>query len=93
MKIDILNTSTHTVSIKEFLDELSIKIYIDITIKKVYFYENGTIKPFKELPKSFIEKLTNSLLEDTVSLRKLKDLPANQMLERFAFQLFSTSFR
>ncbi len=93
MKMNTLNNEKSTMPIKGVLEELSIKIFIDITIKKVYFYQNGAMKPFKELPQIFIEKLINSLLDDTISLRKLKKLPTDQMLERFAFQIFSTSFR
>lgn len=74
------------------LKESQIKIFIDLISKKVYFHENESIKPFNELPKIYTDKLLNKLLKDTTSLRKLKKFPEHQILEKFAFYYFATSY-
>lgn len=92
MKINALNTTLYDMPIKVFLEEIQIKIFIDLMSKKVYFHENNSIKPFNELPQILTDKLLNKLLKDTTSLRKLKGLPANQILEKFAFYHFATPY-
>ena len=92
MAIHILSKKAHDFPLELLLEECSIKIFIDISLKKVYFYQNGTIKPFKELPTSLIDTLINKLLNDPSSLRKLKTLPEEEILEKFTFQIFSTLY-
>jgi hypothetical protein len=87
-----LNKKIQDFSLELLLEECAIKIFIDISLKKVYFYQSVTIKPFKELPSSFIDTLINKLLNDPTSLRKLKKLPEEEILEKFTFQLFSTLY-
>ena len=84
------NIEAHKLLTKSILEDPTLKIYIDVSQKKVYFTQNGSIKPFKELPENILEDLSNKLLSDANSLRKLKDLPPNMMLERFAFHHFQT---
>lgn len=84
------NLAVHKLLTREIFEDPTVKIYIDASQKKVYFSQNGPIKPFKELPENIMDNLINKLLSDANSLRKLKDLPPNIMLERFAFYHFQT---
>lgn len=84
------NIAVHKLLTREILEDPTVKIYIDVSQKKVYFSQNGPIKPFTELPENIMDDLINKLLSDANSLRKLKDLPRNIMLERFAFHHFQT---
>ena len=84
------NIEVHKLLTMEVFEDPTVKIYIDASQKKVYFSQNGPIKPFKDLPENIMEDLSNKLLSDANSLRKLKDLPRHIMLERFAFYHFQT---
>jgi len=82
------NIEVHKLLTVEICEDPTVKIYIDSSQKKVYFSQNGSIKPFKDLPENIMEDLSNKLLSDANSLRKLKDLPRYIMLERFAYYHF-----
>ncbi|UOB16611.1 LuxR C-terminal-related transcriptional regulator [Abyssalbus ytuae] len=59
--------------------------------RKVYFSQNGEIKPLSKLPKELMDQLIEQLLSDNVALRDLKDLTTEKMLEEYAFCLYGTA--